>query len=78
MADTVRRVAAESRRPRTRAPSTFRQQDVTKVLRAAVAADLQVAGVKVNSHTGEIELVIGEPRARASSGEEANEWDNIS
>jgi hypothetical protein len=50
---------------------------VTKVIRAAEAADLQVAGVKVNSHTGEIELVIGEPRARASSGEEANEWDSI-
>ena len=50
---------------------------MTKVIRAAEAADLQVAGVKVNSHTGEIELVIGEPRARASSGEEANEWDSI-
>ena len=77
MTDTVRRVAAESRRPRTRAPSTFRQQDVTKALRAAVAAGLQVAGVKVNSHTGEIELVIGEARA-SKGGEEANEWDSIS
>jgi hypothetical protein len=73
MTDTVGRVAAESRR--TRAPSTFRQQDVTKALRAAVAAGLRVAGVKINSHTGEIELVFGE----SSSGKrEANEWDSIS
>ena len=62
----------------SRTPSTFRQQDVTKALRAAIAAGLHVAGYKINPQ-GEIEVVIGESRAQDSSGEgrEANEWDAI-
>jgi hypothetical protein len=61
-----------------RAPSTFRQQDVTRALRAAVAAGLRVAGFKIDPQ-GKIEVVIGEARSQDSSGEgrEVNEWDAI-
>jgi hypothetical protein len=62
----------------SRAPSTFRQQDVTRALRAAVAAGLRVAGFKIDPQ-GKIEVVIGESRSQNSSGEgrEPNEWDAI-
>jgi hypothetical protein len=61
-----------------RSPSTFRQQDVTKALRAAVAAGLRVTGFKLDVNTGKIEVETGNPEAQDSAGgREANEWDRV-
>jgi hypothetical protein len=60
-----------------RTPSTFRQQDVTKALKAAAAAGLRVTGFKLDVHTGKIEVETGKSKAQDYSGaREANEWDN--
>ena len=45
----------------SRAPSTFRQADVTKALKAAVAAGLRVTGFKLDVNTGKIEVETKNP-----------------
>jgi len=55
-----------------RRPSAFRQGDLTKAVRAVVAAGLRVAGVKVTAD-GHIEVVTGEDK---DPGRE-NEWDRL-
>ena len=48
-----------------RAPSTFRQRDLTRAVKAVVAAGLRVAGVKVSAQ-GDIEVVTGDERVHDS------------
>jgi hypothetical protein len=63
---------------RHRAPATFKQTDVTRALRAAAAAGLQVTGYKIDPQTGKIEVVTGKPEGQDSgNGREGNEWDRI-
>jgi hypothetical protein len=55
----------------TRAPATFRQQDVTRAIRAAIAAGVDIARIEV-AKDGTIVIVTAadtEPKG------EANEWD---
>jgi hypothetical protein len=59
-----------------RAPSTFRQQDVTRAVKAVVAAGLRVAGVKVSAQ-GDIEVVTTDERMQDSPTQGGNEWDRI-
>jgi hypothetical protein len=59
-----------------RAPSTFRQQDVTRAVEAVVAAGLRVAGVKVSAQ-GDIEVVTGNERVHDSTPQGGNEWDRV-
>jgi hypothetical protein len=50
-----------------RHPSTFRQRDLTRALRAAAAAGLRVAGFNVDVHTGKIEVVTGKIEVQDSN-----------
>jgi hypothetical protein len=57
----------------TRAPSTFRQRDVTRAIRGAIAAGVDIARIEV-AKDGTIVIVTAidhEPKAGA------NEWDRL-
>jgi hypothetical protein len=56
-----------------RRPSAFRQGDLTRAVKAVIAAGLRVAGVKVSAE-GHIEVVTAEETD--SRGRE-NEWDRL-
>jgi hypothetical protein len=62
-----------------RAPSTFRQQDVTRAVKAVTAAGVGIARVEIDK-AGKITIIaVGaelqdDGKAR---GEERNEWDNV-
>jgi hypothetical protein len=57
----------------SRAPSTFRQQDVTRAVKAVVAAGVDIARVEIDN-TGRIVIIAltdgGKPVA-------VNEWDTV-
>ena len=60
----------------TRRPASFRQRDLTRAVKAVIAAGLHVAGVKVSAR-GDIEVVTGDDRAQDSPTQEVNEWDRL-
>lgn len=60
-----------------RGPSTFKKQDVTRALRATIAAGVEVARVEIDKD-GKIVLVTGKAADPiAEQRPEANEWDGV-
>jgi hypothetical protein len=60
-----------------RTPSTFRQQDVTKAVRAAKAAGVHIARIEVDG-AGKIVIVTTEaPNGQGAVREDGNEWDKV-
>jgi hypothetical protein len=60
----------------TRRPSSFRQRDLTRVVKGVVSAGLRVAGVKVNAQ-GDIEVVTADKTSQDLPGQGENEWDRL-
>jgi hypothetical protein len=59
-----------------RAPSTFRQQDVTRAVKAVVAAGVGIARVEIDK-AGKIAIIALGAEQRGEGREEANEWDRV-
>jgi hypothetical protein len=60
-----------------RAPSTFRQGDVTRAVKAVVAAGVDIARVEIDK-AGRITIITLKAEPNGQGREEANEWDSIS
>jgi len=60
---------------RPRAPSAFRQRDLTKAIKAAVAAGVDVARVTIDKQ-GKIEIITVQAEQNGQ-GRETNEWDSV-
>jgi hypothetical protein len=57
----------------TRAPSTFRQQDVTRAVKAVTAAGVHIARIEID-RSGKIAIIaMAEPKRLG----EDNEWDQV-
>jgi hypothetical protein len=63
-------------KPHSRAPSAFRQRDVTRAVKAVIAAGLQVAGVKVSAQ-GDIEVLTNDAKVQDPPPQGGNEWDRL-
>jgi hypothetical protein len=59
-----------------RAPATFRQQDVTRAVKAVTAAGLHIARVEIDK-SGRIVIISADAIDRAGEVTEANEWDRV-
>ena len=60
----------------SRAPSTFRQQDITRAIKAATAAGVGIARIEIDK-TGKIVIITAEPTDQPAAKMEGNEWDRI-
>jgi hypothetical protein len=59
-----------------RGPCTFRQLDVTRALRGAVAAGIQVQRIEIDKE-GKIVVIAGKvPESARDSEDKRNEWDD--
>jgi hypothetical protein len=59
-----------------RAPSTFRQQDVTRAVKAVAAAGVGIARVEIDK-SGKIVIVTVDAPSTPGEGRETNEWDAL-
>jgi hypothetical protein len=58
----------------SRARQTFRQRDVTKALKGAVASGLDISGVEIDTD-GKIRVLVGKPQSIKDAAHSTNEWD---
>jgi hypothetical protein len=59
-----------------RAPSTFRQQDVTRAVKAVSAAGVHIARIEIDK-SGKIVIITADEPAALGKITEANEWDRV-
>jgi hypothetical protein len=59
-----------------RAPSTFRQQDVTRAVKAVSAAGVHIARVEIDK-AGKIVIITTDGADQLAESAEVNEWDRV-
>jgi hypothetical protein len=57
-----------------RRPATFRQHDLTRALRAARAAGLEVSGYEIDPATGKIHVNTGAQTSKDTGASDLDKW----
>ena len=57
-----------------RTPSTFRQQDVTRAVKAVTAAGVHIARIEIDK-AGKIVIIAADANGQPGESTGANEWD---
>lgn len=52
----------------------FKQSEVERAIKGVQARNLPIAAVRVDPHTGKIDIAIGQPSSAAAA---ANAWDEV-
>jgi hypothetical protein len=60
----------------SRAPRTFKQTDVTRMVKAVAAAGVEIARVEVD-RGGKIVIIAGKPGEAIDTANGENEWDRL-
>ena len=60
----------------SRRPSAFRQQDVTKAVKAVAAAGVHIARIEIDK-AGKIVIIAPNAADQPAQVPEANEWDRV-
>jgi hypothetical protein len=60
----------------TRAPSTFRQQDVTRAVKAVSAAGVHIARIEIDK-AGKIVIIAADAEVQDPPTQGENEWDRL-
>jgi hypothetical protein len=60
----------------SRPPSTFRQQDVTRAVKAVTAAGVHIARIEIDK-SGKIVIITADLTEQSGEMPEANEWDRV-
>jgi hypothetical protein len=60
----------------SRRPSPVRQTDVTRAVKAVIAAGVHIARVEIDS-AGKIVVIAAEATEQSGETTEANEWDRV-
>jgi hypothetical protein len=60
----------------SRGPRIFKQTDVTRAVKAVVAAGVEVARVEVEKD-GRIVVIAGKPESNRGESRGGNEWDRL-
>ena len=59
-----------------RTPSTFRQQDVTRAVKAVTAAGVHIARIEIDK-AGKIVIIAADANGQPGESTEGNEWDRV-
>jgi hypothetical protein len=59
-----------------RAPCTFRQQDVTRAVKAVAAAGVHIARIEIDK-AGKIVIIAVDATVHSGETTEVNEWDRV-
>jgi len=58
-------------------PQAFKGRDLTRAIKATIAAGVSVARAEIEPRTGKIVVVFGDPKTNGGAVSNGNPWDEV-